>query len=257
MRGVKYLSLVTAGVVAFSAVLVVGLVGVPLISWADPPPPLPASVAEPDGHWQPAFDYDGDGCYPTAAIGPDGTLNPGLGVKESDGPDDGCHDEADLDNSNSYARSKCDNGWCAYMYALYFELDWAAPAAGHRHDLEHVVVWVNEEKAKFVSVSQHGNYEKKAAADIAWDGSHAKVVYHKEGNSGTHAFRFASMDEQAENPRGWHRPALVSWNNFPPGIRDKLTGADFGSATLALKDGVFEENLARAKPDEVPFNPNA
>ncbi|WP_407900917.1 NPP1 family protein [Scytonema sp. NUACC26] len=26
-----------------------------------------------------------------------------------------CRDESDLDNTNAYSRSKCNNGWCAYM----------------------------------------------------------------------------------------------------------------------------------------------
>ena len=54
-----------------------------------------------------------------------------------------CRDSWDLDNTNAYSRVKCNNGWCAYMYALYFEKDQAAlgpGSAGHRNDWEHVVV---------------------------------------------------------------------------------------------------------------------
>ncbi|WP_245997535.1 NPP1 family protein [Streptomyces armeniacus] len=246
--------LLAGGTLAGSAVLAFVLP----TAWADPPGALPPSVEEPDGKWQPSFDYDKDGCYPTPAISADGTLNPGLDLGGD--VNGNCRDAHDLDNTNSYARSKCDNGWCAYMYALYFEKDQAAlgpGSAGHKHDLEHVVVWVNEDQAKYVSVSQHKGYEKKAAADIAWEDSHPKIVYHKDGVS-THAFRFASADEQPENHKGaWQRPALVSWNKFPDGIRDKLTAADFGAAKLALADERFADNLAKAKPDEVPFDPHA
>lgn len=249
---------VSAGVATVGAVLAFVLVGGALTAWAAPPPALPASVDEPDGKWQPSFDYDNDGCYPTPAIGRDGTLNPGL--KLGGAVNGSCHDASDLDNTNSYARSKCNNGWCAYMYALYFEKDQALPGpfpAGHRHDLEHVVVWVNDDQAKFVSVSQHQGYAKRAAADLSWDGTHAKVVYHKDGLS-THCFRFAGSDEQPENDHGtWQRPTLVSWNKFPDGIRDRLTGADFGEAQLALKNDRFPQDLAKAKPDGIPFDPFA
>lgn len=232
------------------------MVCVPALAWADPPAALPSSVSEPDGKWQPAFDYDGDGCYPTPAIGPDGTIAPGL--NNSGALNGNCHDQSDLDNTNSYARAKCNNDWCAYLYDLYFEKDQAVAGVdccGHRHDLEHVVVWVNQDQAQFVSVSAHGDYSTHPRDQVAWDGTHAKVIYHKDGAS-THCFRLASMDEQPENHYGtWQYPALVSWNNFPPGIRDTLTSADFGSASLAIKDGAFEDNLNKAKPDGIPFDP--
>lgn len=34
-----------------------------------------------------------------------------------------CRDRSDLDNSQTYSREKCNNGWCAVMYASYFEKD--------------------------------------------------------------------------------------------------------------------------------------
>ncbi|MPZ83923.1 MAG: hypothetical protein GEV28_27435 [Actinophytocola sp.] len=246
--------------VSFAVKAVVGaavlMVAVPAVAWADPPSALPASFAEADGRWQPAFDYDGDGCYPTPAIGPDGTVNPGL--KNSGALNGNCHDQSDLDNTNSYSRAKCNNDWCAYLYDLYFEKDQAVPlvdCCGHRHDLEHVVVWVNQDQAQYVSVSAHGDYSTYPRSQVGWEGTHAKVIYHKDGAS-THCFRLAGMTEQPENHYGtWQYPDLVSWDNFPPGIRDRLTGADFGSASLAIKDGAFEDNLDKAKPAGIPFNP--
>jgi len=237
----------------------VGLVVlVPGVAWADPPAALPASFAEADGKWQPAFDYDGDGCYPTPAIGPNGTLNPGL--NNSGALNGNCHDQSDLDNTNSYSRSKCNNGWCGYLYDLYFEKDQAVPGidcCGHRHDIEHVVVWVNQasDSAEYVSTSAHGNYSTHPRSQVGWEGTHAKVIYHKDGAS-THCFRLASMAEQPENHYGtWQYPDLVSWDNFPGGIRDTLVNADFGSASLGIKNGAFEDNLNKAKPGGIPFNP--
>ncbi|MEU0513337.1 MULTISPECIES: NPP1 family protein [unclassified Amycolatopsis] len=230
----------------------------PAAAWAEPPKALPASYAAEDGKWQPAFDYDGDGCYPTPAIGPDGTLNPGL--NNSGALNGNCHDQSDLDNTNSYSRSKCNNGWCAYVYDLYFEKDQAVPGidcCGHRHDIEHVVVWVQGGQAEYVSVSAHGEYSTYPRAQVGWEGTHAKVVYHKDGAS-THCFRLAGMTETPENHYGtWQYPDLVSWDNYPAGIRDRLMGADFGSASFAIKDSAFASNLAKAKPAGIPFDPAA
>jgi hypothetical protein len=245
-----------AAFVAVTATLLTILI--PGVAWADPPRALPESHAEADGKWQPAFDYDGDGCYPTPAIGPDGTIAPGL--NNSGALNGNCHDQSDLDNTNSYSRSKCNNGWCAYLYDLYFEKDQAVPGwdcCGHRHDIEHVVIWVQNDQAQYVSVSAHGNYSTYPRSQVGWEGTHAKVIYHKDGLS-THCFRLASMTEMPENHYGtWQYPDLVSWDYFPAGIRDRLVSADYGSASLAIKDSAFGGNLEKAKPSGIPFNPYA
>ncbi|RKT88567.1 Necrosis inducing protein (NPP1) [Saccharopolyspora antimicrobica] len=247
---------VARALVGASALL---LVLPPGSAFAEPPQALPGSAPDADRKWQPAFDYDGDGCYPTPAIGPDGTVAEGL---KPSGPLDGdCHDESDLDNTNSYSRAKCDpSGWCAYLYDLYFEKDQALGGVddvfGHRHDLEHVVVWVHEDRAKYVSTSAHGDYSTYPAENVHWEGTHPKIVYHKDGAS-THAFRLAKPGEEPENHHGtWQYPPLVGWENYPEGIREKLTSADFGKASLGIKDGAFEDNLAKAKPDGIPFDPH-
>ncbi|MFO7191846.1 MAG: NPP1 family protein, partial [Thermocrispum agreste] len=167
-----------------------------------------------------------------------------------------CRDSWDLDNSNAYARAHCDSsGWCAYLYDLYFEKDQAVPGwdcCGHRHDIEHVVIWVFDDQARYVATSEHGKYAVHPASAVAWEGTHAKIVYHKDGLS-THCFRLARHDEEPENHSGrWHYPALVGWNGFPDGIRDKLVAADFGAATLGIADATFRDNLVKAKPAEVP-----
>ncbi|MFF1631302.1 NPP1 family protein, partial [Streptomyces sp. NPDC058272] len=75
---------------------------------------LPQNADGLEQTFSPAYDYDGDGCYTTAAIGADGTINPGLSLG---GDVNGhCHDPAQLNNANTYSREKCNNGWCAVMY---------------------------------------------------------------------------------------------------------------------------------------------
>ncbi|WP_405621309.1 NPP1 family protein [Streptomyces sp. NBC_01508] len=226
---------------------------------ADPPGALPANADGLEQTFQPGYDYDTDGCYPTPAIGPDGTVNPGL--NPSGALNGQCRDSWDLDNTNGYSRTKCDNGWCAIIYGLYFEKDQAVVGSslgGHRNDWEHVVVWVRNDQAQYVSTSAHGNFDIHTRDQIRWDGTHPKVVYHKDG-VGTHAFRAANTnDEPPENHYGaWQFPGLVGWNGYPAGLRDKLSQADFGSAVFGLKDGNFNGHLEKAKPAGIPFDPHA
>ncbi|RZS34399.1 necrosis inducing protein (NPP1) [Herbihabitans rhizosphaerae] len=248
---------------ALGALPFAALVGLltPSNAWAEPPAALPASAPDGDNQWQPALDFDTDGCYSTPAIGPDGTLNPGLNLGGD--VNGNCRDRSDLENTNVYSRSKCNNGWCAYMYGYYFEKDQAAHgpgSAGHKHDWEHIIVWVQDGHTRYVSASQHSSYETKPEGELQFDGgSHAKIVYHKDGVS-THCFRFAKPnggDEPPENHEGrWQVKGLVGWDNYPGGIRDKLVAADFGAATLKLTDERFGDELAKAKPSDVPLDPH-
>jgi hypothetical protein len=228
------------------------------VASAAPPPKLPGNADAAEQKWQPAYDYDGDSCYPSPAIGPGGILNGGL---DPNGVIDGkCRDQSDLDNANGYARYKCNNGWCAYAYALYFEKDQMLDnvKSGHRHDWEHVVVWVQDDQARYVSASQHGDFTVHTTNVVRWEGTHPKIVYHKDGLR-SHTFRLGGdNDEPPDNHyRSWQFPTLVGWNGYPAGARDALSHADFGSAVFDLKDSHFNKMLGRAQPAGIPFNSNA
>jgi hypothetical protein len=166
---------------------------------------------------------------------------------------------SDLNNNNVYSRQRCNNGWCIYMYGYYFEKDVAIPSfwdPGHRHDWEHIAVWVNGNGAQYVAVSQHGGWEIKPASEVRWDGEHPKAVYHKDGAS-THCFRFgnAGDDGSVENHKGqWFRGALVSYNGFPGTTRDTLFNHDFGKATIGFKDSTFQSHIDKAIPEGVTFD---
>ncbi|MCZ9344419.1 NPP1 family protein, partial [Streptomyces sp. TRM76130] len=54
------------------------VVAFPATAFAAPPAALPANADAAEAAYQPAFDYDTDGCYPTPAISADGTVNGGL-----------------------------------------------------------------------------------------------------------------------------------------------------------------------------------
>jgi hypothetical protein len=234
------------------------IVAFPGNAFAAPPPALPANADAQERTFEPVYDYDKDGCYSTPAIDANGNLNGGL--NPTGALNGGCRDQSDLDNTNSYSRAKCNNGWCAIAYGLYFEKDQAVAGSGiggHRHDWEHVVVLVQNDQVKYVSTSAHGGFSIYGSDQIRFDGStHAKIVYHKDGIR-THAFRPGGAgDEPPENHYGaWQYADLVGWNGYPAGIRDKLSNANFGSATFGLKDASFNGLLQKAMPAGIPFNP--
>ncbi|KAK3717415.1 hypothetical protein LTR37_005804 [Vermiconidia calcicola] len=221
-----------------------------------PPRPLPQSATEFDLKWQPVMDFDTDSCYNVPMIGPGGYLSEGL--SEDSDPASDCRDLTDLDNSNAYARQRCNNGWCATVYDYYWEKD-IGHVTGHRHDIEHVascnsqVVWVQNGVLRYISVSGHGGYLWKKADDpgVYKDGNRVKVVYHRSTGQ-THSLRFANGDD-ASNPenakRAWIRSPLVSYNGFPTKeLRDKALNNDWGSANPGISDANFAGNLKGAIP---------
>ncbi|MEU4671581.1 NPP1 family protein [Amycolatopsis sp. NPDC023774] len=154
-----------------------------------------------------------------------GTLNPGLDLGGA--VNGNCHDKPDLANTNVYSRSKCNNGWCAYLYGYYFEKDQVSDgpvSAGHKHDREHIVVWVQDDQVNYISVSQHQGYETNPASAVPFQDSHPKAVYHKDGVS-THDFRCPKAgndDEPPENDEGVDRSRASSAGTTTP--RASATG---------------------------------
>ncbi|KAG5786387.1 hypothetical protein H9Q71_014499, partial [Fusarium xylarioides] len=74
---------------------------------------LPGGAPDIENKFQPALDFDSNGCYQTAAIEPSGNLNPGHAATGT--PQGDCRDPPQLDNSNTYSRKRCNNGFCAIM----------------------------------------------------------------------------------------------------------------------------------------------
>ncbi|TLQ44042.1 NPP1 family protein [Streptomyces marianii] len=229
---------------------------------ADQLQPLDMSGSYEEYRYQPAYDYDGDGCYAATAIDKDGNLNPGLrpmGTISSN-----CHDKSDLDNAQTYSRSKCNNGWCAIMYSSYFEKDqavWGSALGGHRHDWEDVIVWVSQStlRVEYVSTTQHGKVVTYPRSQVLFVGTHPKVVYHKDGAL-THFFRLATVnDDPPENDyHQWQLPTLLGYDDWPSNeLRTKLMNSDFGGPSIKIsdKDDRFRNTLAGGKPSGIPFDP--
>ncbi|KXS17158.1 necrosis inducing [Gonapodya prolifera JEL478] len=208
----------------------------------------------------PVFDFDGDGCFPGAAISREGAQNPGLdsaswSVEECRRPDF-------LKYSNTYHRGVCTdaNGkmYCAHFYCLYFQKDQALIAGGHRHDVEHVAVWTTDGTVTHVGASAHGKTKNSPIADLDKQDGHVKIVYHQDDGL-TNALRFSKKGEKAENPYDtFVTPPIVDWYYMVgdglsnEDLKAKLNGFDFGSAHFPILDGDFYRNVNEARPEGYP-----
>jgi hypothetical protein len=213
----------------------------------------------------PVFDFDGDGCLPSAGISRDGEQNGGL--KPTGSLTGECRASNFLDSSNTVHRHACLTSgtatYCGHFYALYFKKDQIISGiqSGHRHDWEYAAVWTTNGLITHGSFSAHGNLTTRALAQLPLMNGRMKVVYHKDGIS-THAFRFAGANEVAENPYGtFVTPDIVSWYELQGDgldntlMRALLNAFDYGSANLPLRDDSFLVNLNRFKPATYPtFN---
>ncbi|MFF6784957.1 NPP1 family protein [Streptomyces sp. NPDC012510] len=205
--------------------------------------------------YMPRFDYDSDSCFPAAAVDASGRLNGGLNPS---GSLTGMCRSNHLGKANTYAQSKCQHGWCAYVYALYFEKDQCDPTSitecGHRHDWESVVVFQKqgEERPRYLAASRHGGYSTHPINEVPMDGNHVKIVYHKDGPS-THAFRFAKWGERpvAWGTGKWDTPALVTMENMAKTPRDALWNSKWGLANFPLTNNLVS-NINKARPAAVP-----
>lgn len=211
---------------------------------------------------EPVFDFDGDGCLPSAGISRTGQQNSGLKTSGSLGGN--CRDSWFLNTSNTVHRYACkdtSNGqYCAHFYALYFKKDqvFAYFGGGHRHDWEYAAVWTKDGLVTHGSYSAHGDLFTKPASDLPMENGHLKIVYHKDGIL-THALRFAKTNEMAESAYNrFVTPPIISWYEMQgdgidnQGLRDKLNQYDYGSATLPVKDSRFVYNINRFKPAGYP-----
>jgi hypothetical protein len=211
---------------------------------------------------EPVFDFDGDGCLPSAGISRTGQQNSGL--KTTGALGGSCRDSQFLATSNTVHRFACHENesgqFCAHFYALYFKKDQVFPyfGGGHRHDWEYAAVWTHDGIVTHGSYSAHGDLYTKNASELPFENGHLKIVYHKDGIL-THAMRFAKTNEIAEN--GYNRfvtPNIISWYEMQGDgidnqtLRDKLNQYDYGSATLPVKDSRFLNNINRFKPSNYP-----
>ncbi|MGW0709400.1 NPP1 family protein [Streptomyces sp. NPDC002643] len=217
--------------------------------------PLPANAGTFQKKYMPLFDYDTNGCLPAAAVDANGNLNGGL--QDSGSITGGCHTNH-LGKANTYSQLWCKNGWCAYVYTLYFEKDQAQNGLnfGHRHDWEAVVVFQKqgEESPRYLSASRHGGFSTHPISEVPMgklagekNYNRVEIVYHKDSSS-THAFRFAKWGE-APKARGngqWDQPALVDMYKMADKPRNALWNSKWDKANFPLT-GNLQSNINKAR----------
>ena len=219
--------------------------------------------------YHPVFDIADNSCYPSAAISRTGKQNSGLEPSGEEITSD-CKQDQDhfwhfavFNESNTYHRwvRQYNNGdeYSAHIYELYFEKDQAVPfvdlssiGAGHRHDVESVIVYFKNQQPTHVAVSAHGNFKRKSWSEVRKHRGHPKIVYYKDADPlldveglGTHAFMFADQDNAVNR---WVTPPIVSWYEMSGDgvsnldMREKFNDdsdggdGDFGAASFKFTD---------------------
>jgi hypothetical protein len=228
-------------------------------------PPLPANTQDGDAiKWQIGFDYDTDGCLPSAGISNNAKAT--VGLRPTGAVNGQCAFRNQLDYANTYYRALCvqwqktpGKTYCARMYAQYFLKDQSSPGAGHRNDWEFGLVWTTDDVWTHASYSAHGKVHTSAKEDLYYNRDTVYMVYHKDGGS-THAMRFATAkDELPENPQcQWVTPNLVTWdlmtgtNATNAQLQKTLNTADYGKAIVPMKNSQFVGNITKSIPPGYP-----
>ncbi|OWZ03886.1 hypothetical protein PHMEG_00024307, partial [Phytophthora megakarya] len=121
----------------------------------------------------------GNGCHAYPAVNIFGQTSGGL--KITGAPSAGCKGSGW--GSQVYGRSTWFNDVWAIMYSWYFPKDSPSTGLGHRHDWEHVTVWIDnpdvpEPKILGVTPSAHSGYSSQVPPDAdTVDGTSVKVIY--------------------------------------------------------------------------------
>lgn len=165
------------------------------------------------------------------------TISGRAGLDTKGSQSDGC----EKSEGQVYGRAVEHEGLLALMYAWYMPKDEASPGMGHRHDFEHVIVWLSNvtESSEIVGVviSAHGGYQTSTGADLQvlegrptigyvsyWPFNHQLIP------------TFAVGEEQP----------LIAWESMTDEARATINYHDFGSALPAFKESRFKGYVKRA-----------
>jgi hypothetical protein len=209
------------------------------------------------------FGSDGTSCLPIAAVSPTGQANGGLNT--SGKPAGDCRS---TNLTQAYTRAVCQfksgtwDLYCGVMYAYYFEKDqFLFFAGGHRHDWEHVMMWVkmpnynmSQVTSQFLTVSAHGDYthhDLRSNPSIKTKNDRrAHVYYHRiEGFFTNGMAAISNSSYEADE-----YVSYTSWNSLTSAQRNTLDTHDFGSATLRLNDTHFTNIMRNNTPPGWPVS---
>ncbi|KAI9986028.1 hypothetical protein PInf_024869 [Phytophthora infestans] len=182
-----------------------------------------------------------NGCHPYPAVNEAGETSSGLKTKGA--PSAGCKGSGW--GSQVYGRSTWVDGVWAIMYSWYFPKDSPSSGLGHRHDWEHVIVWIDNpgiESPKILAVtpSAHDGYSKQVPpkSDCV-DGTSVKVNYESTWPV-NHALESTS--------KGGDFQDLIMWDQLSENARRAMNGVGWGKANTPFNDGNFKSKLKKAWP---------
>lgn len=182
------------------------------------------------------------GCDFQAAINSNGDVSGGL--KASGRSNGGCESM----KGQAYAKStQFSDGTTAIMYAYYFAKDHAlwGGLGGHRHDWEHVVVWLDaDENVIGAAYSAHGDYSKTTSPFMI---GHNIVVDYKASYT-THSFF------EADSTSSISQENLVSYDNLSGTVQSNLETYDWGNAVFPLKSSRFDSYIEASRPFDFPYS---
>ncbi|KAF1324111.1 Npp1-like protein, partial [Globisporangium splendens] len=180
-----------------------------------------------------------NGCHPYPAV--DAAGNTSGGLKPNGSQSAGCKGSGK--GTQVYGRGAAYKDVYALMYSWYFPKDSPITGMGHRHDWEHVVVWIDNVNAAnpkilAVSPSAHSGYQKYAPPKAnTVDGTSVKVDYTSKVVI-NHAL-------DSTTAAGEKQP-LIMWDQMTQAARTALENTNFGDANVPMKDGNFMDKLAKA-----------
>ncbi|POM59021.1 NPP1-like protein [Phytophthora palmivora] len=180
-----------------------------------------------------------NGCHPYPAVDADGNTNGGLGSTKVF---TSC--EGSPLGSQVYGRMLKYKDVVAIMYAWYFPRDFMISPmwVGHRHDWEHVVVWLDSasKDAEILSVTAqyvlgYKTYSPPKAKHM--DGSSVKIKY---------TWLIQSQHFLSGTSKAGEFQDLIMWDNMTDAARDALENTRFFWSKAPMNDDKFEDNLVFA-----------
>lgn len=200
--------------------------------------PIAASYTEGQHEYQPYFSKT-SGCYPYSAVDMEGNWN--LGLKDSGSVSGSCSSQ---NYQQVYVRQKpIGSDTVAMMYAYYFPKDNGLIFAsiGHRHDWEHVVVFVKNygttsEEIIGAAYSAHGGVSVTSSPNKS--GKHIYVKYGYNG-SVTHSLVEGSSGNN-------NQQELIDWDALSTAAKNTLSTEDYGDSVVPINDSKFHSEVEEA-----------
>ncbi|KAF1790062.1 Necrosis inducing protein [Phytophthora cactorum] len=175
-----------------------------------------------------------NGCHPYPAVNAAGETSGGLATQGA--PSAACKGSGW--GSQVYGRSTWYKGRWAIMYSWYFPKDSPSTGLGHRHDWEHVIVWINN-------------------PDVANPKILARILQVRSPKAGTVAGNTAKINYESHWPvnhaldstdKGGETQPLIMWDQMTEAARRSLNTVGFGNANVPMNDGNFMRKIANASP---------